>query len=343
MKKKKPQEPTRPFSYVEKEVTFKNNFDGTILNGTLTIPDETNVFPAVILVTGSGAQNRDEEILGHKPFLVIADHLTKAEIAVLRYDDRHYKMPVKQGWKFTTRDFAGDTKAAFDFLYNHQNIDTSFIGIIGHSEGGVIAPIVASEDERVGFIISLAGPGLNGYQIATAQGNDLADGSKDAEFSKKSLEIIINESNQKVRKRKLKEIYNNIYGKYNLIAKFNLYFTIEMVTSEWNRFFIKYDPADAWVKVLCPVLAMIGEYDIQVLPDENLSAIEEALKKAGNSDVTLIKEPALNHLFQKTDSVCTKGYTSLVKQYKESEETFSPDVLKRIADWILSRYQKSNF
>jgi len=148
-KKKRPQEPKRPFPYIEKEVKFTNSADGMVLKGTLTIPDDKKQYPAVILVTGSGAQNRDEEILGHKPFLVIADHLTKAGIAVLRYDDRHFKMPIKKGWSYTTKDFANDAKAAVDFLEQQENIDSSFIGIAGHSEGGVVAPMVASMDSRV--------------------------------------------------------------------------------------------------------------------------------------------------------------------------------------------------
>jgi dienelactone hydrolase len=336
---KKPQEPIRPFDYVEKEVSFTNPIDGTVLNGTFTLPNENSKFPAVVLVTGSGAQNRDEEILGHKPFLVIADYLTKAGFAVLRYDDRHFKMPVKQGWKYTTMDFAEDAKGAIDFLNNNHCIDTSFIGIIGHSEGGVVAPIVASEDNRVAFVISLAGTGLSGYQIACNQGRDLAKNAKEEEFSKKALEVIVNEPDINTRKKKLWDINNAIYGRFNLKARSELKSTIEMSISEWNRFFIKYNPSVAWKKVLCPVLAINGEYDIQVIPDENLNAIDKALKFAGNKDYSIVTIPKANHLFQIVESGGQKGYSSLIAEYQKTEQTFSPDVLKIIGDWMLSKYK----
>jgi pimeloyl-ACP methyl ester carboxylesterase len=252
-------------------------------------------------------------------------------------------MPVKQGWKYTTLDFAGDVKAAIDFLFTENNIDTSFIGIIGHSEGGVIAPMVASEDKRVKFIISLAGTGLSGYQIASSQAKDLASNSRELIFSKKSLETIVNEPDIKKRKRKLWEINSIVYGKLNLASKYNLYFTIDMAVSEWNRFFINYNPSNAWQKVLCPVLALFGEYDIQVLPAENLQAIEEALIISGNTDYSLVTIPKANHLFQTVENGGPKDYKSLLKEYNESEQTISPAVLKKISDWIIERYTKKFF
>ena len=338
-KKGKPQEPIRPFSYIEKEVTFTNKLDGTVLKGTLTLPDEKNNYPAVILVTGSGAQNRDEQIGQHKPFLVIADYLTKAGIAVLRYDDRHLNMSVKQGWKYTTMDLAGDAKAAVDFLFLTENIDTSFIGIAGHSEGGTIAPIVASSDPRVSFIISLAGTSISGREIAFKQANVFAENPKELRFKNESTEILINEPDIKLRKQKIKHLNNTIYGSFNIIAKIKLCLWIDMTVSEWNRFFILYDPSEAWKKVTCPVLALNGEYDIQVIADENLAAIEEALKIAKNKDYSIIKVPKANHLFQIVKTGNAKNYNSMVKEYLETEQTFAPEVLKIIGDWILLKYQ----
>lgn len=337
-KKSKPQEPIRPFSYIEKEVTFVNQADGTVLNGTLTLPGDKKNYPAVILVTGSGAQNRDEQIGDHKPFLIIADYLTKAGVAVLRYDDRHFRMSVKQGWKYTTMDLAGDTKAAVDFLFSVSNIDTSFIGIAGHSEGGVIAPIVASADPRVSFIISLAGTGLSGLDIAIKQAEDLAENSNDLRFRRECLDILISEHDIKLRKKNIKHLNNTIYGKFNIKEKLKLSLYIDMTVSEWNKFFIEYKPSDAWQNVTCPVLALNGEYDIQVFADENLYAIEEALQKAGNRDFTMIKIPKANHLFQIVENGEAKDYNSMVKEYLESEQTFSPEVLKIIGDWILLKY-----
>ena len=336
---KMPQEPLRPYPYIEKEVTIQNPSDGMILHGTLTLPDEKKEYPAIILVTGSGAQDRDEEILGHKPFLVIADYLTRKGIAVLRCDDRHFKMPVKQGWQYTTMDFAGDAKATLDFLYNHPNINKSFIGILGHSEGGVVAPIVASSDKRVSFIVNLAGPGLSGYQIACIQGKDFAGNEKEAEFNKRALEVIISENDIAERKRNITEINRSVYGRFHILSKIRLRFSIDMIVSEWNRFFISFDPSEVWKKVTCPVLTLIGEYDRQVKPDENLNAIRDALQYAGNEDVTLMKVPKHNHLFQEIETNDFKGYTSMIREYKSTQMTISPYVLETIADWLNHWYK----
>lgn len=341
-KKGKPQDPVRPFSYIEKEVSFINKVDGTILKGTLTLPDEKKKYPAVILVTGSGAQNRDEQIGEHKPFGVIADYLTKAGIAVLRYDDRHYKMSIKEGWKFTTMDLAGDAKAAVDYLYSAEHIDTSFIGIAGHSEGGIIAPIVAASDQRVSYIISLAGPGIDGKEIMIKQAKDFAENEKDIEFGLRRVDILLHEPNIHVRKEKMKRLGREIYGMFNLKAKTNINLYMDTVISEWSKFFTVYKPSEAWQKVTCPVLAINGEYDIQVYADENLAAIEEALKIAQNSNYTIVKIPKANHLFQIVETGNAKDYNSLVKEYLESEQTFAPEVLKIIGDWILLKYQINN-
>lgn len=337
-KKKRPQEPKRPFPYIEKEVKFTNSADGMVLKGTLTIPDDKKQYPAVILVTGSGAQNRDEEILGHKPFLVIADHLTKAGIAVLRYDDRHFKMPIKKGWSYTTKDFANDAKAAVDFLEQQENIDSSFIGIAGHSEGGVVAPMVASMDSRVAFIITLAGTGLSGREIAVKQNQYFSENKKDAAFAKIAHEIILNEPDFLLRKKKLWQLTNEVYGKFSFITKLKHYFVMNITASEWNRFFIMYDPAEALEKVTCPVLALNGEFDIQVLPQDNLAAIEEALKKAKNTDYTTTVIPKANHLFQIVESGGPKPYSKLVKEYATTEQTITPEVLEIMTEWIIKRY-----
>lgn len=334
-KQRRPQEPMRPFPYIEKEVTFTNPIDGTILNGTLTLPDETKKYPAVILITGSGAQNRDEEILGHKPFLVIADYLTRNGIAVLRYDDRHFNMPIKEGWKYTTADLATDTKAALDFLRTNKNI--SQIGLLGHSEGGVIAPLIASEDTNVAFVISLAGTGLSGYKIAIKQWTALAKDQKELNFSQKALHVIANEPNIDERRKKLKSINNEVYGKFNFTAKANLRKMIDMSISEWNRFFINYDPAEAWKKVRCPVLALNGTHDIQVIAGENLQAIKQALQLAQNPDYTILEIPKANHLFQIVESGDNKDYLSLISEYRKLEQTISPDVLKLLGDWIIQK------
>jgi uncharacterized protein len=342
-KKRKPQEPVQPFPYLEKEVSFTNSSDGTILKGTLTLPDNKSKYPATILVTGSGAQDRDEEILGHKPFLVIADHLTKSGIAVLRYDDRHYKISPKKGWQYNTMDLAGDTKSAFDFLFNHINIDNSFIGIVGHSEGGLIAPIIASIDPRVAFIISLAGPGIHGKTIGDKQAVDFAEDQKEIEFNQRVNEIIDNEPDFSLRKQKFWKVFNSIYGMLHLWLRFKQFLMIDIIVSEWNRFFRKYNPADAWQKVKCPVFALNGEYDIQVYPAENLKAIEESLIIAGNTDYTTLVIPKANHLFQTVERGGPKAYSKLLQEYQQTEQTFSPAVLDIMKEWILKRYKCTCF
>jgi hypothetical protein len=338
-KKGKPQEPIRPFSYIEKEVSFVNQVDGTVLNGTLTLPDDKKNYPAVILVTGSGPHNRDEQMGAHKPFLVLADHLTQLGIAVLRYDDRHLTMSVRQGWKYTTMDLASDAKAAVGYLSSLSNIDASFIGIAGHSEGGVIASIVASSEARVSYIISLAGPGISGYEISMDQAVDLAEDHRDLSYRKKVIEILKQEPDINLRKQKIKRIGNNIYGRFNIKAKLKIGLYLDMTVSEWNKFFTDYNPAEAWQKVTCPVLAINGAYDQQVQAGKNLAAIEQALKMAGNKDFKTIIIPKANHLFQIIESGKAKSGGSMVKAYLESEQTIAPEVMKIIGDWILLQYQ----
>jgi uncharacterized protein len=340
MSKRKPQEPIRPFPYCEQKVSFRNPVDQMLLHGTLTLPDTTNRHPAMVLVSGSGAQNRDEEILGHKPFFVIADALTRAGIAVLRYDDRHYKMSVKKGWRYTTLDLAGDVKAALDFLAHHANIDASFLGVAGHSEGGTIAPIVASSDSRVAFLISLAGTAVSGKIIAVHQENDLASDDKDREFTHRVNAMTISEPDYRKRKSQFWKIFNSVYGRFHWVKKFFISFSLEMAISEWNRFFHLLDPMEYWRNVTCPVLALNGEYDIQVLPEENLRAMEEALISAGNSEISFHVISKANHLFQTVDSGGPKSYTNLINEYRQSEQTISPEVLSLMKDWILSQYAK---
>lgn len=335
----RPQEPVRPFPYIEKDVSFTNPSDGTVLRGTLTLPGIEGRYPAVILVTGSGAQNRDEEILGHKPFLVISDHLTRSGIAVLRYDDRHYKMSPKKGWQYTTRDLAGDAGAAFDFLFHHACVDHSFIGIAGHSEGGLIASIVASIDPRVAFVISLAGPGVHGRLVLNKQAADFANDQKAAEYAQKVLTIIHEEPEFLLRRRKVWKIFNSTYGMFALWSRLKQYLAMDITVSEWFRFFQQYDPVEAWQKVKCPVLAINGEYDVQVYPAENLKAIEDALNAAGNVDYTTLVIPKANHLFQVVECGEPKAYSELLQEYQRTEQTFSPAVLMILTKWIQERHR----
>ena len=338
----RPQEPKPPFPYSSEDVTFTNSKFNIKLAGTLTIPKGDGPFPAVVMVTGSGAQNRNEELLGHKPFLVIADYLSRNGIAVLRYDDRGVGSSQGNILSSTTADFATDAEAAFNFLRTRTNIKSTAIGIIGYSEGGLIAPIVASSNPGIAFIVSLAGPGVTGekilhrqnYDISSASGLDEKQIKEAISTNKKLFSILKKEPEDKKAEEKILATYKRILLKQKNSpedtekAMTQLKATFGPASYKWLRYFMMADPSEFWKRVKCPVLALNGEKDLQVAADVNLPAIEKALKSGRNKSVKTIKFPELNHLFQH----CKTGLPS---EYGEIEETFSPEVLKIISDWIL--------
>lgn len=329
----RPQEPQKPYPYKVKEVTIRNSKDNIDLSGTLTLPnlDKKDKVPAVILVTGSGPQNRDEEILNHKPFLVIADYLTRNGIAVLRYDDRGVGKSEGNFGVSTTLDFVKDAEAAFYFLRQQNNIDSSHVGIIGHSEGGAIAAILGSQNKDVSFIISLAGMGVKSDAILLKQAEDSYKSmnvdetiwKKEIEQNKQIFNIINSESDKEIIKTKIYDLLsaNNDDQKVKQI--------VAQVTSDWFISFIKLDIQDYLAKISIPVLALNGDKDIQVNADINITAIKNTIESNGNENVTTKIYPQLNHLFQKCNK-CT------IDEYGELEETFNPEVLQDITNWILS-------
>lgn len=332
------QEPKKPFPYKEEEVTF-NSTGGAVLVGTLTYPSIGENFSAVVMVTGSGPQNRNEEILGHKPFLVIADYLTRNGIAVLRYDDRGTHASKGDYSKATTLDNADDAMAGINFLKTKSQINPKKIGIIGHSEGGIVAPICAAKNKDVAFIIMLAGPGVSGDQILLAQSELIAKAEKmnedsikmDIELSEKIYTVIKKVKSNEKATEKIRKLMTDALPdslKKDLKTSFLIGQQIATLESPWMRFFITFDPQTCLKKTKCPVLALIGEKDLQVPAEQNIPAIEKALIKAKNKDYTVKKLPGLNHLFQH----CTTGSP---KEYANIEETFSPEVLKMVSDWIL--------
>lgn len=333
-----PQEPKKPYPYNAEEVTIEST-GGVKLAGTLTYPYTGSNFPAVVLVTGSGPQNRDEEILGHKPFLVIADYLTRHGIAVLRYDDRGTNASTGDYAKATTMDNADDALAAVAFLKTNTKINTSKIGIMGHSEGGIVAPMCAAKSKDVAFIIMLAGPGLSGdkilslqsYLIGKAQNMNEDTLKTEIALAEKIYAIIKKEKDdkkaaEKIRKIMMESVPDSLKKDMNTAIQISQ--QIATMTSPWMRFFISYDPQKSLTKVKCPVLALNGEKDLQVPPKENIEAIDKYLKKAGNKDYTIKELPDLNHLFQH----CKTGSPT---EYANIEETFSEDVLEIITEWIL--------
>lgn len=341
----KPQDPVEPLPYYVEEVTFQNVEAGVTLAGTVTLPDEDGVYPVVILISGSGPQNRDEELLGHKPFLVLSDHLTRNGIGVLRYDDRGTAQSTGDFTSATSADFAQDVHSAVDYLLTRDDVDHKNIGLVGHSEGGLIAPMVAAESSDIAYIVLLAGPGIPGGDILVAQtelihranGEDEESLAEDMVALRHVLGLVKEDSDaydmpDSVRTY-LTEVYKN--GPSEDIPQGttpeSLAETVtKQLTSTWMRYFITYDPATDLARVQCPVLAITGALDLQVPAEENIRAIEASLKKAKNKDVTTKIIPGLNHLFQECE-------TGSPNEYAKIEQTFSPTALDEVSNWILSK------
>ncbi len=337
----RPQKPKSPFPYLSEDVTFKNDKADISLAGTLTIPEGSGPFPAVIMITGSGSQNRNEELMGHEPFLVISDYLTRNGIAVLRYDDRGVGQSQGSPLNATSADLATDVEAALHYLITRKEVDPKRVGLAGHSEGGLIAPIVASNNPEVAFIVSLAGTGVPGEMILNRQNKDISlvsgveakEVKKSISVNKKLFAVLKNEPDNTKAETRIAQVYKKALIREKKSpeevdqALKQLNASLNPVSYNWFRYFISTDPAIYWQKVKCPVLALNGEKDMQVAADVNLPAIEKAVKSGGNNAVKTVKLPGLNHLFQH----CKTG---LPAEYGEIEETVSPEVLKIMADWI---------
>jgi len=329
LERRRPQNPVRPYPYRDEEVSYLNPSAGITLAATLTIPPGKGPFPAVLLITGSGPQDRDEALMGHRPFLVLSDYLTRHGIVVLRADDRGV---AKSGGKFstgTTADFATDAEAGVAYLKQRPEVNPHKIGLVGHSEGGIIAPMVAARNSDVAFIVMMAGAGVPGDQILIAQsrmiaeaaGKSAAEAEKNTDEEREILALVKNEKDATALDRELRE---KLAGK---VPEAQMGAQIEALTSPWFRYFLSYDPAVDLRRVRCPVLALSGEKDLQVLPTMNLPAIRQALEAGGNQHFEIDELPGLNHLFQ-------TARTGAPNEYAEIEETMSPVVLNKIADWI---------
>ena len=341
----RPQEPVKPYPYYSEEVVFENKKDAIQLAGTLTMPNQTGNFPVVILITGSGPQNRDEELLGHKPFLVWSDYLTRNGIAVLRFDDRGTAASKGNFKTATSLDFASDVEAAVAYLLTRKEINKKKIGLMGHSEGGIIAPMVAAESKDISFIVLLAGTGIPGGQllllqqelIGRASGASEADLLKTKNINEGAFAIIAKSSNPETIKLELtsyikKALKSDTSFKVPAGMTEQQFFDaqVKQTTSPWMLYFIKHDPAITLQKVKCPVLAVNGEKDLQVPSKVNLDAIKAALEKGKNKKVTIKELPGLNHLFQE----CTTGSPD---EYARIEQTISPVALNEVTKWILNQ------
>lgn len=340
----RPQEPRPPFPYREEEVLFENAAQGFQLGGTLSLPEGEGPFPVALLVTGSGSQNRDEEIFGHKPFKVIADHLTRKGIAVLRYDDRGIGDSGGSPARSSTADFAGDARSAIEYLLRRSDLDHSKIGVIGHSEGGMIAFMLASSHSDISFIVSLAGSGVDGKTILLEQSEYIASLSgapqsvledNNIVMSKVYDIVIASESYQAWEEEALKFTTEHYSGKEGVEyseadienGKQKLLSSIPESAYTWMRYFITYDPAPLFELIKCPVLALNGEKDCQVLAEKNISAIKAGLHTSGNTRTTTMILPGLNHLFQNCE-------TGLPNEYGVIEETFDQKTLDIMSDWV---------
>jgi len=340
----RPQEPKRPYPYYEEDVTFENKRDSLTLAGTLTLPEKEGLFPVVILISGSGPQNRNEEVFGHKPFLVLSDYLTRQGIAVLRYDDRGTAESTGDFASSTSEDFANDVMSAIDYLKNREEIDQDQIGLIGHSEGGLIAPIVANRTNDVAFMVLLAGTGVPGKEISRMQARTLFNievPNREAyhNFIDNSIEIASSNRDLAVKRDELTQLYRNSEVILNSIlpegTNLNTFINqqVEGSLSPWSLFFFNHDPADELRKITIPVLSLIGSNDVQVPPGMNHPPIRQALEEAGNTNFMIKELEGLNHMFQESE-------TGSMMEYAEIEQTFSPLALDEITSWIKDHIKK---
>jgi len=339
---RRPQEPIKPYPYYEEEVVFKNVVANVSLSGTLTLPSKKGKFPIAILISGSGPQDRDESYMGHKSFLVLSDHLTRQGIGVLRFDDRGHGKSTGDFGAATTADFAKDVLSAVKYLKSRKDVDLKHIGLIGHSEGGIIAPLVANQTKDVSFIVLLASTGISGTELSVMQSKTLRGFPVDDEVAyekntRKAIAIVTsNKSDEEIKKEIgahyngfLRPILTNLSVPEKNINAF-IGNQVKASTKPWNRYFLSYNPADEFEKLKIPVLSLNGSKDTQVDAKINQTGIKTALEKGKNKDYKIVELENLNHFFQECD-------TGKMNEYRKIEQTFSPVALKEIANWVLKR------
>lgn len=326
----RPQTPKPPFNYNSDDVTFKNDTQGNLLAGTLVTPKNFNKkSPILVMITGSGAQDRNEEMFEHKPFLVIADDLAKKGIATLRLDDRGIGGSEKGKDGATSADFATDINSGVNYLVKNGYKN---IGLIGHSEGGMIAPMVADLNKNVKILVLLAAPGIPILDLVLDQNKKLAESTNLPQAAIDEVLAIKSKTFTYARNYNGKD-FKADFTKYleenypNMSVQERAAY-IDQMSSPWFQYFIKFNPNDYLSKVKIPVLAVDGSLDLQVSAKENLAGIKNSLTKAGNKNFETVEFEGLNHLFQ----TATTGNPS---EYGQIEETFSPKVLDKISSWIL--------
>jgi uncharacterized protein len=338
----RPQEPKPPFPYDVEEVVFANPSAGIKLAGTFTKPRGSGPHPAVVLISGSGPQDRNEAIMGHRPFLVLADHLTRHGIAVLRYDDRGIGGSTGDFAMATHNDFVTDALAGVNWLKSRKDIDPARLGLVGHSEGGIVAPLAAvKQPGDVAFIVLLAGVGMSMDELLVRQGQDLARVmganaemlAKNARSQRQIFGLLKEQLERPELEKRLREVIKEQLAGLTEEQRQALGYTdspledFKTLLTPGFQQLLAYDPRPTLRQVKCPVLAINGGKDLQVAAKDNLSAIREAVVEGGNTRVTTREFPGLNHLFQ----TCTTG---AIAEYSQIEETFNPAALTAVSDWI---------
>ncbi len=343
---KRSQEPLAEINYLSEDVNFDSSGeDKFLMAGTITKPKGDGPFPAIVLVSGSGPQNRNSEIFNHRPFLILADFFTRNGYLVLRYDDRGIGESKGYFAKVTTADLADDTDGAIEYLNKRDDVDKSRIGIMGHSEGGMIAPMVASDNENVDFIVLLAGPGDKVKNLMKFQLNrqyEMMDGLSDEgveaakEFNNNMIELVASGKPNDELVDELRQFTSNFYYKLTeedqkLIAPSEQRFYFQIAPSMLNgymKYFLAFEPKEYLTKVTVPTLAMNGKKDVQVTWKENINAIKESYNESGQKDKLTIKTyKHLNHLFQTSE-------TGEGSEYFTNEETFNEKAMNDMLEWL---------
>jgi len=338
----RPQEPKEPFGYNSEDIFFQNLEDSVMLAGTFTYPKVGSNFPSIILISGSGPQDRNSELVEHKSFLVIADYFTKNGIAVLRVDDRGTAQSEGDHNQTGIDGFVRDTKSALEYLKTRKEIDKSNIGLLGHSLGGIIAPIVANESNDIAYIILLAAPGMRGDKLMLLQKEKIERKMGVPEFAitmgqenmKGAYKLIVEyEGDQEELENSLKKYFSEVFGP--MLPEKQLNAISAQMAYPWFVDFIRFEPETVLSNIEIPVFVLGGTNDVQVPAEENLNFIENILKENGNNEVKVMEMENLNHLFQESE-------TGLPTEYAKIEQTFSPEVLKLMADWLKTKAAANN-
>ncbi len=334
----RPQTPRHPFPYRSEDVTYPSKAPGVQLAGTLTLPSAGAPFPAVLLITGSGAQDRDETIFGHKPFFVIADYLTRHGIAVLRVDDRGTAKSTGNFASATTADFVEDAAGSVEWLRTRKEIDPDRIGLIGHSEGATVGPMLAVRDSRIAFVVMLAGTAVPGRDVLKAQRAAIARASGLGDAAIAANEELVDKftslsmSSTAPTDAEIHAAVDKTLAALPEALRKNaepaLRSQAQAVAGPWMRYFYALDPATILSKLKAPVLAISGSLDTQVVAGQNLPVLAACLEKAGNPDYAILKLPSLNHLLQTVK-------TGSPQEYAATEETIAPVVLEAVTTWVL--------